>query len=264
MVPTSLKRAVLALAVAVASFAVPAASAGAAERPVTVFAAASMKDVLTKIGAAWKAETGREASFSFAASSALARQVGQGAPADIFISADRKWMDYLDKAGLIVPSSRRDLVGNRLVLIGAPDAPPVDLRQGTDLGKALGAEGRLAVGLTASVPAGVYARQALEHLKMWDAVKDRLAEAENVRAALILVARGEAPLGIVYETDARAQAGVKQLATFPEASHEPIVYPAALTTAATSDHAAAFLDYLGSPNAENIFEQAGFTMLKTQ
>lgn len=253
------------LAVGLLSILAPslAGPAAAAEKPVTVFAAASLKDVLTRIGDKWKAETGRQVVLSFAASSALAKQVEEGAPADLFISADRKWMDYLASKGLIDPATRRDLVGNRLVLVGAKDAAPVVIDDMLDLRKRLG-EGRLAVGLTASVPAGIYAKQALEHLKLWDGVKDRLAEAENVRAALVLVARGEAPLGIVYETDARAEKDVKLLGVFPEDSHDLIVYPAALTRQASLPEAAAFLDYLSSPEASAAFEAAGFSLLKTQ
>lgn len=238
-------------------------SIAAAEKPVTVFAAASLKDVLTRIGNEWTDATGKKAVFSFAASSALAKQVEEGAPADLFISADRKWMDYLNGKGLVDPATRRDLVGNRLVLVGGRDAAPVAIDGTLDLAKRLG-EGRLAVGLTTSVPAGIYAKQALEHLKLWDGVKDRLAEAENVRAALVLVARGEAPLGIVYETDARAEKDVKQLGVFPEDSHDLIVYPAALTRQASSPDAAAFLDYLSSPEASAAFEADGFSLLKTQ
>lgn len=234
--------------------------AAAAERPVTVFAAASLKDVLTGIAAAWKAETGKEVTLSFAASSALAKQVEGGAPADLFISADRKWMTYLADRDLVARDTVRDLLGNRLVLVGAANASPVTIGEGFDLPAALG-EGRLAVGLTASVPAGIYARQALESLKLWDGVKDRLAEAENVRAALTLVARGEAPLGIVYETDAKAEKGVSQIGIFPEDSHDPIVYPAALTSTAQGDDPAAFLTFLGSPGATEAFEKAGFKVL---
>ena len=258
-----LKSAALVLGLFAAAVAGPAPSVQAGDKPVTAFAAASLKDVLTKIGTAWKAETGKEATFSFAASSALAKQVEQGAPADVFISADQKWMDYLSKAGLIDEASRRDLLGNRLVLVGGKDAKAVDIRQGLDLPALLG-EGRLAVGLTASVPAGIYAKQALEHLKLWDGVKDKLAEAENVRAALVLVARGEAPLGVVYETDAKAEKGVKQIGIFPEDSHDAIVYPAALTRQGKGADAAAFLAFLGSPKASALFEEAGFSLMKTQ
>ncbi|MBB4064380.1 molybdate ABC transporter substrate-binding protein [Gellertiella hungarica] len=250
------RRAVLA---AVLLLALPA-SGSATERPVTVFAAASLKDVLTDLAGAYERETGDRAVLSFAASSALARQVEAGAPADIFLSADRKWMTYLKDKGLIRDETVRDLLGNRLVLVGAPGAAKAEIGAGFDLAGALG-EGRLAVGLTASVPAGIYARQALERLNLWDDLKDRLAEAENVRAALTLVARGEAPLGIVYETDALAEKGVAQIGIFPEDSHEPIVYPAALTKTAEGEKPAAFLEWLSSGKARAAFEKAGFRVL---
>lgn len=262
--PSSLQKAV-ALVLGILAFSAVALSrpAIAAEKPVVVFAAASLKDVLTRIGEDWKTATGKQVIFSFAASSALAKQVEQGAPAEVFISADHKWMDYLDKAGLIDTASRRDIVGNRLVLVGAITAAPVEINDSLDLAGTLG-EGRLAVGLTASVPAGIYARQALERLGLWGQVSGKLAEAENVRAALLLVARGEAPLGVVYETDARAEKSVRQLGIFPEDSHEPIVYPAALTREARTGDASAFLDYLQSPAASDVFAKAGFILPGTQ
>lgn len=256
------RRALLALGVLAATAGL-APQVMAADKPVTVFAAASLKEVLTDIAASWKAETGKEARLSFAASSALAKQVEAGAPADLFLSADLKWMTYLSDKGLVRKDSVKPLLGNRLVLVGAPGAADVAIGEGFDLPGALG-EGRLAVGLTASVPAGLYARQALERLKLWDGVKDRLAEAENVRAALTLVSRGEAPLGIVYETDARADKAVKQIGIFPEDSHDPIVYPAALTSTAEGDDPAAFLAYLGTDKARAVFEKAGFTVLSGQ
>lgn len=258
-----LKAAAFAIGLLSAGTANLSSPAHAAEKPVVVFAAASLRNVLTQIGEDWKAATGKETTFSFAASSALAKQVEQGAPADLFISADRKWMDYLDRQGLIDPAARRDIVGNRLVLVGPATAAPVEINDRLDLAKMLG-EGRLAVGLTASVPAGIYARQSLERLGLWDQVSPRLAEAENVRAALLLVARGEAPLGVVYETDAKAEKNVKQLGIFPDDSHEPIVYPAALTREARTGDAADFLDYLQSPGASDVFQRAGFSLLKTQ
>lgn len=245
-----------------AALLIPLSPLRAAEPTVTVFAAASLKTVLTEIAEDWKSDTGSEVSLSFAASSALAKQVEQGAPADIFISADQKWMDHLDNAGLIQKESRINLLGNRLVLVGGKDAGDVDLKAGTDLAALLG-DGRLALGLTASVPAGIYARQALVSLKMWDGVKDKLAESENVRMALALVSRGEAPYGIVYETDAKADKDVRQVAIFPEDSHDAIVYPAALTGAGR-DAARQFLGYLGSEKATRTFEDAGFKILKTR
>lgn len=255
------RRALLALGLLSSLVAAPPLRAVAAEEPVTVFAAASLKEVLTDIADGWKEKTGRDVVLSFAASSALARQIEQGAPADLFVSADRTWMTYLSDKALVRRDTVKDLLGNRLVLVGAPDASPAEIGAGFDLAGRLG-EGRLAVGLTASVPAGLYARQALERLKLWDSVKDRLAEAENVRAALTLVARGEAPLGIVYETDALAEKGVRVIGIFPEDSHDPIVYPAALTSTAEGDGPAAFLAHLGSPEAQAAFRKAGFTVLQ--
>lgn len=257
------RRALLALGLFATSVTGLPSLASAAGKPVTVFAAASLKDVLTRIAADWKAQTGKQATLSFAASSALAKQVESGAPADLFISADLKWMDYLDKKGLVQTESRVNLLGNRLVLVGGKSAEPVEIGPATDLAKLLG-DGRLATGLTASVPAGLYAKQALEKLKLWDSVKDKLAESENVRAALTLVSRGEAPLGIVYETDAKADKGVKQIGIFPEDSHDPIVYPAALTKGAEGGDAAEFLAYLQSKPAADVFEAAGFTLLKAR
>lgn len=230
------------------------------EKPVQVFAAASLKEVLTRVAEDWKAESGKPVVLTFAASSALAKQIEQGAPADLFLSADLKWMDYLEKAGLLKSESRVTLLSNRLVLVGGPDAKDVTVGKDLDLAAMLG-EGRLAVGLTASVPAGLYAKQALESLGLFAAVKDRLAEAENVRAALTLVARGEAPYGVVYETDAKAEKGVRQIGIFPEDSHDPIVYPAALTQTAEGPDAAAFLAYLGSEKAGKVFAAAGFRVL---
>lgn len=251
------RRALVAASFIVAGLAAPVR---AAEKPVQVFAAASLRQVLTSVADDWTAKTGHQVVLTFAASSALAKQVEQGAPADLFISADLKWMDYLDKAGLIQTESRVTLLGNRLVLVGGPEAKEVTISKDLDLAALLG-EGRLAVGLTASVPAGVYAKQALEKLGLFGAVKDRLAEAENVRAALALVARGEAPYGVVYETDAKAEKGVKQLGIFPEDSHDPILYPAALTKTAAGANAAAFLSALGSDEAGKVFEAAGFKVL---
>ncbi len=229
--------------------------------PLTVFAAASLKDVLESAGKAYEAGGGKPVRFSFAASSALAKQIEAGAPADLFASADSQWMDYLASKNLILASSRIDLLGNDLVLV-APASSPLT---GLDLtpaafDKALG-DGRLAVGEMKSVPAGRYAKEALERLGLLATLEPRLAQAENVRAALVLVARGEAPLGIVYATDARAEKNVKVLATFPAASHAPIIYPFAVTTTARGGQAEAFLAFLRGPAARPIFEAAGFPVL---
>ncbi|MGG7516471.1 molybdate ABC transporter substrate-binding protein [Allorhizobium undicola] len=228
---------------------------------VRVFAAASLKETLEKVSADWKAETGAEVKLSFAASSALARQIEQGAPADLFVSADLDWMDYLDKAGRIDAQSRVNLLGNRLVLIAASQSQAkLAIAPGMDLAGALSG-GRLAMGAVQSVPAGIYGKAALEKLGLWPGVKDQIAQAENVRAALLLVSRQEAPLGIVYETDAKVDPGVKILDRFPAGSHPPIIYPAALTAGPHSQGAAAFLAYLQGKKAGAVFSAAGFTLL---
>lgn len=224
---------------------------------INIFAAASLRNALDQIAADWTARTGDEVIVSYAGSSALARQIEQGAPADIFISASVDWMDAVEKAGAIRPDSRRDLLGNTLVLIAHdPQAQPLDL---PDLPARLGA-GPLAMAMVDSVPAGMYGKQALTRLGLWDGVSDKVAQADNVRAAMALVALGEAPLGIVYATDAKAEAKVHPVATFPADSHAPITYPAALIKDA-SPQAAAFLDDLSAPQARAAFEAQGFTVL---
>jgi molybdate transport system substrate-binding protein len=239
-----------------------ASAAQAAE--IHVFAAASLKNALDGIAKEWKSETGNDAVVTYAASSALAKQIEAGAPADLFISADLKWMDYLEKGGLINKDSRDNLLGNSLVLVEGKDNPKqYEIAKGFDLAGALAA-GRLAVGQTDAVPAGRYAKAALQSLDIWDSVKDKLAEAENVRAALLLVSRGEAPLGIVYMTDTKADAGVKVAGTFPEGSHPPIIYPAAIVKASTTPAAADFEKYLRSKKAESIFTDQGFRLLSPQ
>jgi len=232
----------------------PAAAQG---KTVTVFAAASLTDSLKQAADAYKARTGTAITLSFNASSTLARQIEQGAPADIFFSADTDWMDYLEKAGDIAPGTRRDLLGNRLVLVAASDAKPAPrIAPGFDLAGALGS-GKLAMADPASVPAGKYGKTALTVLGVWDRVAAKVVQAENVRVALEYVARGEAPFGIVYATDAKI-APVKVVGTFPENSHPPIIYPVALTKSA-SPAARAFLTFLEGPEARAIFEKAGFT-----
>jgi molybdate transport system substrate-binding protein len=227
-----------------------------------VFAAASLKNALDEIAAAWAKDTGKPAPrISYAASSALARQMEQGAPADLFISADLDWMDYAAGKNLIRPDSRFNLLGNKIVLIAPSDSRTTTLAlTGGDLAKAL-AGGKLSMGNVDAVPAGKYGKAALEKLGAWTSVKDSIAQAENVRAALLLVARGEAPLGIVYGTDAAAEPGVKVVATFPEDSHPPITYPAALTRESKNADAKSFLDFLRSAKARAVFEKQGFTVL---
>lgn len=236
-------------------------SAAQSARPsgdVLVFAAASLQTALDELIEPAKRATGATIRVSYAASSALARQIESGAPAQLFISADLDWMDYLAGRHLIRQDSRVNLLGNRLVLI-APRSRPVKLTiaPGFALAAALGSS-RLALADPASVPAGKYARAALTRLNVWDAVANRIAAAENVRAALLLVSRGEAPLGIVYRTDAMADAGVVVVDTFPETSHPPIIYPAALTPGA-SPAAARVLEFLTTDAAWSVFARQGFT-----
>ncbi len=230
--------------------------------PLTVFAAASLKESLDEAAAAYQSASGQSVRVSYAASSALARQIEQGAPADVFVSADRDWMDYLQQRNLIDASSRRDLLGNTLVLIApkASAAKPVVLKSGVDLRSLLG-DGRIALALTASVPAGKYAKAALTSLGAWDSLQNKVAEGENVRAALMLVAREETPLGIVYGSDAKAEPGVRVLATFPADTHPPIMYPVARIAASKHAQAGAFVRWLATPAAAAIFRRHGFTAL---
>jgi molybdate transport system substrate-binding protein len=227
-----------------------------------IFAAASLKNALDEIATAWSQETGKPLpKISYAASSALAKQIEQGAPADLFISADLDWMDYLAGKNLIKQDTRFNLLGNKIVLIAPRESKVTSVAlKGVDLAKAL-AGGRLAMANVDSVPVGKYGKAALEKLGAWSDVKDHLAQAENVRAALLLVARGEAGLGIVYSTDAAAEANVRIVASFPEGSHPPIIYPAALTRDSKNADAKAFLDYLRSARARTAFEKQGFTVL---
>lgn len=246
---------------ALALLAAISAPANAADLgPVTVFAAASLTDALANAGKSYKAKTGDDVAFSFAGSSVLAKQIDASGGADIFISADSGWMDYLEKRGRIEAATRNDLLGNHLVLI-APKAAPVTLAIAPHfpLVKALEG-GRLAVADTDTVPAGRYTREALTALGVWDAASAHLASAENVRVALAYVARGEAPLGIVYRTDALVEPAVTIVGTFPGSSHAPIVYPAALIKGARPG-AAQFLAFLTTAPARALFEKAGFTVL---
>lgn len=234
-----------------------------AKASIIVFAAASLKNALDKVSSNWKQESGQTVKASYAASSALAKQMEQDAPAQIFISADLDWMDYVAAKGLIKKESRSDLLGNKLVLIAPKDSPAsLDLKPGADLAKALG-NGRLAMGNVDSVPAGKYGKAALKKLGLWESVSDKLAQSESVRAALLLVSRGESPLGIVYQTDAPADPNVKIVATFPADSHPPIIYPVALTLKANAA-AASFLDYIKSAKAAPVFEGQGFTFLQME
>ena len=232
----------------------------AAAEDVVVFAAASMKTALDEVAAAWQAETGHRVTISYAGSSALAKQIIAGAPADIFISANPGWMDEVARAGLIDADDRRDLLGNRLVLIAhGRGAPPVALGPGTDLDALLG-EGRLSMALVDAVPAGQYGKAALTHLGLWEAAAPLIAQSDNVRAALALVAAGEAPMGIVYATDATAEDNVTVIATFPEDSHPPITYPAAILAGAADAADRAFFQALWSDAAAEAFRGQGFAV----
>ncbi len=233
-------------------------SGHAAERIVTVFAAASLTDVLEEVGKAYTASTQVPVRFSFAASSALARQMESGAPADAFISADQDWMDYLARRNLIQPATRADIVSNSLVLVAPVDSKlTLKIAQGFPLAKALGEKGRIATGDPASVPAGKYARAALTSLGVWSTVQSRLIPAENVRSALNFVALGEAPLGNVYATDAHGSTRIRVVDTFPAGSHEAIRYPAAATTRGGSE-AMTFVKFLQGAQARAIFDRFGF------
>jgi molybdate transport system substrate-binding protein len=230
----------------------------AAAEAFTVFAAASLREALDENVALYRGRSRDVILVSYAASSALARQIEAGAPADLFVSADLDWMDYLERRNLINTATRRNLLRNRLVLIAPADSTmSADPVPGFPLGRLLGS-GRLAVANPDAVPAGKYGRASLEALGVWQEVRSKLASAENVRAALVLVARGEAPLGIVYRTDADADPRVRVVATFPESTHPPIVYPAALT-ASGRPRAGDFLKWLGEAQARAVFGKHGFS-----
>ncbi len=257
-----LRRTVLGLlAAAIMGVAGSGAALADEAKALTVFAAASLKGSLDKAAQLYESESGVKVAISFAASSALAKQIEAGAPADVFLSADLKWMSYLVDKGAVKKEQVIKLLGNRLVLVGAPDfSKPLAIGKDFPLVEALG-DGRIAMGEPKSVPAGKYGREALEYYGVWKAVKPKVASADNVRAALQLVARGEAPLGIVYETDAKAEAGVKVIGIFPEESHAPIIYPIAPIAASTNVSAQDFLSFLNGSEAQAIFKQAGFTVL---
>lgn len=238
------------------------ASATARAETVTVFAAASLKNALEEIAAGFTADIGVDVRFSFAGSSALARQIEQGAPAQIFISANSDWMDRLERDGFLVPESRFDLAGNRLVLVsGEAAGDRVEITPDFDLAGRLG-NGRLAMGLIDAVPAGIYGKAALEHLGLWESVAARVAQSDNVRSALALVALGAAPFGIVYETDAIIEPRVHVVGLFPQDSHPPILYPAARIKGPQTASGAAFLAYLKGAEAQGLLEKHGFLPAK--
>lgn len=228
---------------------------------VVVFAAASLKTALDRIAGDYQQKTGHTVSVSYAASNALAKQIIEGAPADIFLSASVPWMDEVGKAGLIVDGMRKDLLGNSLVLVAhASDAPTVDIGPGFDLNGLLG-DGRLSMAMVDAVPAGQYGKEALENLGIWGDLDGSVAQSENVRAALALVALGEAPYGIVYASDAIAETGVTVLGRFPEDSHAPIIYPAALLTNAADAADREFFQALSDEAADATFAGQGFIVL---
>ena len=226
----------------------------------TVFAAASLKEALDDASRQFQRSNGQKVAVSYAGSPALARQIENGAPADVFISADVDWMDYVDERKLVKAGSRANLLRNRLVLIAPADSKVrAEIRPAFPLARLLGG-GRLAMADADSVPAGRYAKAALEKLGVWTSVAGKLARAENVRAALNFVARGEAPLGIVYETDANAEKKVRVVAQFPPDTYPPIIYPVAIISSSRHPAAPAFVNYLKSADARAIFEKYGFSM----
>ena len=250
----------VAIGLAVAALAAPVRGLAALPgEPVTVFAAASLKNSLDAVDAAYMARTGAAVRASYAASSALARQIEQGAPADVFVSADVDWMDYAQQHDLVRPGTRRNILTNHLALI-APKRSGLQLRltPQAPLASALGPGGRLAMAAP-EVPAGRYGRQALTTLGLWSAVATRVVYGDSVRAALTFVSRGEAPLGIVYDTDAKVDPGVRIVDLFPETTHPKILYPAALTQGAQEPAAQAYLRFLEGPEAAAIFRRFGFT-----
>lgn len=248
------------LAGVVASFAA-AGSACAAEQPVTVFAAASLSDALKAASAAWQAKGNPAVVLSFGSSSAIAKQVETGAPADIFASADEKWMKYLADKSLVDTATVQRPIGNDLVLVAPADSnASVAIGPNFDLAGAL-AGGRLSIGDPKGVPAGTYAKQALTNLGVWDSIESQTAPAENVRSALALVERGEAPLGIVYATDARAAKGIKVVGTFPDDSHDAIVYPFGIVAGHERPEVKGFFDFLLSEEGKALFKSYGFKTL---
>jgi molybdate transport system substrate-binding protein len=256
------RRAALGLIATLAALAPLPASARSGTPSVTVFAAASLKDAMDAVIQAFTAKTRISARASYGASSALARQIEQGAPADVFVSADTDWMTYLAQRRLIVASTRRDLISNHLVLIAPSDSSvALVVAPGMPLTLALGA-GRLALA-GPDVPAGKYARASLRSLGLWNSVEGRLASAETVRSALAFVARGETPLGVVYDTDARLEPRVRVVGRFPDASHPPIVYPIALVAGPRSTGATGFVHFAEGPEARTIFARFGFILPAT-
>lgn len=252
------------IAISITALALPPA---ARAQDLLVFAAASLKNALDEINAGQSIVPPANVKISYAASSALAKQIEAGAPADLFLSADLDWMDYVEQKRLLKPGTRSTLLGNRIVLIAPANEKNGDAKAnvkiapGFDLAALLGRDGRLAMADVNAVPAGKYGKAALEALRVWPSVASRIAQAENVRAALLLVARGEAPLGIVYATDAAAEKKVRILDSFPASTHPPILYPAAQLSGSKHPQAAAWLAGLRSPAAKAVFAKHGFTVI---
>jgi molybdate transport system substrate-binding protein len=234
----------------------------AAIETMTVFAAASMRNALDDTNVTFRKLTGVKVIASYAATSALVKQMEQGAPADVFVSADMKWMDYAIAHNLVKPDTRVNLLGNRLVMIAPAKGKidHVDIGNGFDIASLAG-DGRIAVADVKAVPAGLYAKAALESLGVWKTAEPKLAQAENVRAALAYVARGETAIGIVYETDARIEPGVKIVGIFPATSHPPVTYPVAATAETKNQYVNRYLKFLRSSVAKAIFEKYGFSVL---
>jgi molybdate transport system substrate-binding protein len=249
------------IAAVIATAALGASPAMAQDKTLTVFAAASLKNALDDTNAAFTKQTGIRIVVSYAATPALVKQIEEGAPADLFISADLQWMDHAVEKKLVKPETRFNLLGNKLVLVTAKDSrlDNVTIAQNFDIA-GLAGTGRIAVADVKAVPAGRYAKTALESLGAWSAAEPKLAQAENVRAALAFVSRGEAPIGIVYSTDAKIDPGVKIVGTFPDGSHPPVTYPVAVTAKAKPE-AISYLDFLRTPTVKTIFETYGFAFL---
>mgnify|MGYP003145559351 CR=1 FL=1 len=253
----TLRRIAVALALGLLSGVLPSGTRAAAAEPLTVFAAASLTDAMTQAGKVYERKTGAQLRFSFASSSTLARQIEAGAPADLYASANEKWMDWLETRGLVLAGSRTSPIANRLVLVAPESEKPPGGERIENLPALLGGQGRIAMGDPAHVPAGIYGKEALKSLGLWTALEPRLAAADNVRAALALVERGEAPYGIVYATDARI-ARVRVVEAFPDTAHTPITYPFALLKDGNAEQAGKFLAFLTSDEGLAIFERFGF------
>ncbi len=258
---TALRRCAGLFLAALLLVAIPAPRPARAAAPeLVVFAAASTTNAINDIGALYAKKGLGRIKASFASSSTLAKQIEQGAPADVFLSANIEWMDHLEKKNLVEKGTRKDLLRNRIALIvpQGSKARNMELKPGASLLPLLGKDGRLAVGDPAHVPVGMYGKQALENLKMWDAVKGRIAPAKDVRAGLMLVERGEAPLGLVYESDAAASGKVRVIAVFPKGSHPEVIYPMGAIAGKQTAAAKAFITFLTTPEAKGIFKRYGF------